>query len=127
MKTASLTISNKEKLTLLSNLSTMLSSGMPLLETINALLEDSKGNQRKLLETLKEDLTQGKHIYFTFSKFPGIFSQVSTNLIKASEETGTLDITLKDIKTNMKKDMEFSDKVRSAMTYPLFVVFVFIA
>lgn len=127
MKTENISLSNKDKLSLLSNLSTMLSAGMPLLETVNALLEDSKGSQKKLLETLRDDLTQGKHIYFTFFKFPNIFSKVTTNLIKASEETGTLDVTLKDLKENMKKDMEFTDKIKSAMIYPLFVVVVFFA
>jgi len=127
MKTTNISLSNKDKLSLLSNLSTMLSAGMPLLETVNALLEDSKGSQKKLLETLRDDLAQGKHIYFTFSKFPNIFSQVTVNLIKASEESGTLDTSLKDIKENMKKDMEFTDKIKSAMIYPLFVVFVFFA
>ena len=125
MKTENIFLSNKDKLSLLSNLSTMLSAGMPLLETVNALLEDSKGSQKKLLETLRDDLIQGKHIYFTFSKFPNIFSKVTTNLIKASEETGTLDTTLKDLKGTMKKDMEFADKIKSAMIYPLFVVIVF--
>ncbi|MEK7534118.1 MAG: type II secretion system F family protein [Patescibacteria group bacterium] len=125
MKTENISLSNKDKLGLLSNLSTMLSAGMPLLETVEALLEDSKGSQKKLLETLRGDLTQGKHIYFTFYKFPNIFSKVTTNLIKASEETGTLDVTLKDIKNNMKKDMEFTDKIKSAMIYPMFVVIVF--
>lgn len=125
MKLENISISNKEKLGLLSNLSTMLSAGMPLLETVDALLEDSKGGQKKLLLTLREDLSQGRHIYSTFSKFPNIFSKVTTNLIKASEETGTLDTTLKDIKENMKKDMEFTDKIKSAMIYPLFVVAVF--
>lgn len=126
MKTENISISNKDKLSLLSNLSTMLSAGIPILETVDALLEDSKGDQKKLLETLKEDLTQGKHIYFTFSKFPKIFSKVTTSLIKASEDAGTLDTTLKDIKKNMKKDMEFTDKIKSAMIYPIFVVFVFL-
>lgn len=125
MKIENISLSNKDKLSLLSNFSTMLSAGIPLLETVAALLEDSKGSQKKLLETLRDDLTQGKHIYFTFSKFPNIFSKVTTNLIKASEEAGTLDITLKDIKENMKKDMEFTDKIKSAMIYPLFVVCVF--
>ncbi len=125
MNTEHLTISNNEKLNILSDLSTMLSAGIPLLESVNALLEDSKGNQRKLLEALRGDLTQGKHIYFTFSKFPNVFSKVTTNIIKASEEAGTLDVTLKDLKENLKKEIEFSDKIKSALIYPLFIVFVF--
>jgi len=127
MKTENLTLSNNDKLGMLSDLGTMLSAGIPLLESVDALLEDAKGNHKKFLEMLREDLAQGKHMYFTFFKFPNVFSQVATSIIKASEEAGTLDITLKDLKENLKKDIEFSDKIKSALVYPLFIVFVFLA
>jgi type IV pilus assembly protein PilC len=124
-KTENLTISTNEKLSILSDMGTMLSAGIPLLEAVEALLEDAKGNQKKFLEVLKEDLTQGKHVYFTFFKFPNVFSKVIGSIVKASEEAGTLDITLKDLKENLKKDMEFSDRVKSALIYPLFIMGVF--
>lgn len=127
IKTENITLSNNDKLGMLSDLGTMLSAGIPLLEAVDALLEDARKNQKKFLEVLREDLTQGKHVYFTFSKFPNVFSRVATSIIKASEEAGTLDVTLKDLKENLKKDMEFSDKVKSALVYPLFIVFVFLA
>lgn len=126
MKTENITLGNSDKLGMLSDLSTMLSAGIPLLESVDALLEDAKGNQKKFLEVLREDLSQGKHVYFTFSKFPNVFSKVATSIVKASEEAGTLDVTLKDLKENLKKDMEFSDKVKSALVYPLFIVAVFL-
>lgn len=127
IKTENITLSNNDKLGMLSDLGTMLSAGIPLLESVDALLEGAKGNNRKFLEILREDLTQGKHVYFTFSKFPNVFSGVVTSIVKASEEAGTLDVTLKDLKENLKKDIEFSDKVKSALVYPLFIVFVFLA
>jgi type IV pilus assembly protein PilC len=126
-KTENISLSNNDKLSMLSNMGTMLSAGIPLLESVEALLEDAKGNQKRFLETLRDDLTQGKHVYFTFSKFPNIFPKVASSIIKASEEAGTLDVTLKDLKDNLKKDMEFSDKIKSALIYPLFIVFVFFA
>ena len=127
IKTENITLSNNDKLGMLSDLGTMLSAGIPLLESVDALLEDAKGNHKKFLGALREDLTQGKHVYFTFSKFPNVFSRVATSIVKASEEAGTLDVTLKDLKENLKADMEFSDKVKSALVYPLFIVFVFFA
>lgn len=127
MKMGSITLSGNDKLSMLSDLGTMLSAGIPLLESVNALLEDSKGNQRKFLEVLRDDLTQGKHMYVTFSKFPNIFPKVTASIVEASEEAGTLDITLKDIKENLKKDMEFADKIKSALIYPLFIVVIFFA
>ncbi len=127
MKTENITLSNDDKLSTLSDLGTMLSAGIPLLESVEALLEDARGNQKKFLEVLKDDLTQGRHVYFTFSKFPNVFTKVVTSIVKASEEAGTLDVSLKDLKENLKKDMEFSDKIRSALIYPLFIVFIFLA
>ena len=127
MKTENITLSNGDKLSMISDLGTMLSAGIPLLESVDALLEDAKGNHKKFLQVLRDDLAQGKHVYFTFSKFPNVFSRVATSIVKASEEAGTLDVTLKDLKENLKADMEFSDKVKSALVYPLFIVFVFFA
>ena len=127
MKTNQISLSNNEKLGILSDLGTMLSAGIPLLESVDALLEDSKGNQKKFLEILRDDLIQGKHIHFTFSKFPNVFTKVATSIIKASEEAGTLNVTLKDLKENLKKDIEFSDKLKTALIYPFFIVFVFLA
>ena len=126
MNTKNISLSNNDKITFIRNMLTMLSAGIPILETINSLLEDAKGNQRKLLTTLRDDLDQGQHVYYTFSKFPNIFDKVTVNIIKASEEAGTLDVTLKDLKDTIRKDMEFNDKIRSALIYPVFIMGVFV-
>lgn len=126
MKTENISISGNDKLSLISNMSTMLSAGIPILETIDSLLEDSKGNVKKILETVREDLTQGKQVYIAFSKFPNVFDKVTVNIVKASEEAGTLDTTLKDIKENIQRDMEFVDKIRSAMIYPVVIIGLFL-
>ncbi len=127
MDTSRLTISSTDKLNLLSNISTMMSAGIPIIEIVESLLDESKGNTRKILQQLQEDLMQGKHIYSTFAMFPKAFDKVTVNIIKASEEAGTLDTTLKDLREQIQKDMEFNDKIRGALTYPMFIFFVFIA
>ena len=63
MNTKNITLSGNEKITLISNMYTMLSSGIPILETVDSLLSDAKGNQKKLLQTLKNDLGQGQHMF----------------------------------------------------------------
>lgn len=126
MKTSNISLSNNDKITMISNMYTMLSSGIPILETINALLEDAKGNQKKLLTTLRADLGQGQHVWFTFSKFPNIFDKVTVNIIKASEEAGTLDIALRDLKDTIRKDIEFNDKIKSALMYPVFIIVILV-
>jgi type II secretory pathway component PulF len=119
-------LSAGDKIALISNLATMLTAGIPILEAVSNLLEDSKGNIKKVLETLREDLTQGHQVNYAMSRFPGVFDKVTVNVVKAAEEAGTLDVTLKDLRDNLRKQNEFSDTVRSALMYPMFIMGVFV-
>lgn len=118
-------LSSGDKMALISNLSTMLAAGIPILEAVNNLTEDSKGGVKKVLDTLRDDLTQGHQINYSMAKFPNVFDKVVVNVVKASEEAGTLDVTLKDLRDNLRKQNEFSDTIRSALMYPLFIMGVF--
>ncbi len=115
-----------DKIALISNLSTMLAAGIPILEAVNNLTEDSKGGTKKVLETLRDDLTQGHQVNYSLSKFPNVFDKVVVNVVKASEEAGTLDVTLKDLKDNLRKQNEFRDTIKSALMYPMFIMGVFV-
>jgi type II secretory pathway component PulF len=127
MMEKNVSLKNSEKMAFIGSIATMLSAGIPILDVVDSLLEDSKGGQLKILTLLHEDLMQGKHLYLTFSKFPRVFDKVTVSVIKASEEAGTLDVTLRDLKQTLQRDIEFSDKVRSAMIYPVFIIFIFLA
>jgi type II secretory pathway component PulF len=126
MSESRLKLSTNEKITLIGNLSTMLSAGIPILEAVESLSKDVKGNQKKILEVLKADLAQGKRIHITFSKFPRAFDKVTVNVIRAAEEAGNLDVALKDLRENIKKEAEFSSRVISSLIYPGFIFGVFI-
>ncbi|HSW97425.1 MAG TPA: type II secretion system F family protein [Candidatus Saccharimonadales bacterium] len=125
MTTENITLSGNDKIAMIGNLSTMLAAGIPILEVVDSLLEDAKKNSKKVLETLRSDLIQGRPVHISFAKFPKIFDKVTINIIKASEEAGTLDQTLSDLKENIRKDMEFNDQIRSAFIYPLFILVIF--
>lgn len=121
------TLTTGEKIGFISNLSTMLSAGIPILEVVSSLLEDSKGGMKKILEVTKGDLIEGHRLHTSFSKFPRIFDKVTVNIIKASEEAGTLEIALKDLQISIQRDIEFNDKIKSALIYPIFIFGTFFA
>jgi type II secretory pathway component PulF len=125
MNTTNITLSSSEKLGLIGSFATMLTAGIPILDVVNSLREDTKGAQKKILDAMIEDLMQGKHMYLTLSRFPRVFDKVTVNVIKASEEAGTLDVALKDLKETIQKEIEFNDKVKSALIYPVFIMIVF--
>ncbi|HYM65487.1 MAG TPA: type II secretion system F family protein [Candidatus Sulfotelmatobacter sp.] len=126
MSSKNLSISNNEKLSLFSTLSTMINAGIPILEAIDSILEDSKGNTKKVVQAIRDDLIQGKSLSSAFSRFPTVFDKVTINVIKASEEAGTLEVVLKDLKTQLQKDMVFMDNVKSAITYPIIILILFL-
>jgi len=97
---ARVSLKGTEKLELIGSFATMISSGVSILEMVKSLAEDTKGGQRIILDEMREDLTQGKHIYVTFGKFPRVFDRVSINVIRASEAAGTLDLALRDLRQN---------------------------
>lgn len=120
-----ISLSNQEKLNIISNLGTLLTGGIPVLEAVESLLKDAKGSSKKILLQLKDDIGQGRTIAVSFAKFPDAFDPITVNLIKAAEQSGNLDTVLKDLALSIKQDIEFSDKVKTALTYPglVFVVF----
>lgn len=122
-----LTLSGKDRLALISNLATMLASGIPIIEAIDSMMEESKGNLRKILEQLRQDLSDGRTISSSLAKSPKAFDPVTVNLIKAAEEAGTLDTTLKDMVGAIKRELEFSSNVKGALAYPVFIGVVFMS
>lgn len=123
---ARVNLKGTEKLELVGSFATMITSGISILEIVRSLSEDAKGGQKAILEEMANDLSQGKRIYVTFAKFPRVFDRVSVNVIRASEEAGTLDVALRDLRKTLQKDMEFNDKIRSALMYPSFIVIIFL-
>src|SRR3989344_7553383 len=123
----SISVSTQEKLNIIDSLGTLLASGIPIIEAIESLIEESKGNSLKILKTLEEDLNQGKTIAYSLSRHPKTFDPITVNLIKASEEAGTLETTLKDLTETIEKDMDFTSKVKSSLLYPSIILLVLYA
>ncbi len=127
MKQSRIRLRGKEKLMLFSDLSTMLTAGIPVLETIESLEADSKGNLKKVLVDLRRALTNGESLSRAMSRFPNAFDAVIINLMRAAESGGTLEETLQDIVKTTKKEMAFGSSLKMAMIYPLFVMVLFSA
>ncbi len=122
-----LRLSKVELLNMVSNLSTMFTAGIPILSAIRSLSEEGHGNSKKILTEMYNDLLKGKRLYESLAKYPHVFDSVTVNMVRASEESGTLDIILKDLKEQIKRDIAFSRKIKSALTYPVLVMIIFVA
>lgn len=125
MTTSRIQLKGKDKLELFTNLSTMLTAGIPILETIESLEQDAKGKSKKVLAQLHHSLTNGEPLSLGMEHFPRTFDPVTINIMRAAEAGGTLEDTLHDIVQTTKKEVAFAESIRLTMIYPAFVGVIF--
>lgn len=101
---------------------TMVSAGLTLVSCLEIL---SKQTENKLLaekiDDIKKRVEGGSTLADAFASHPEAFSKLYINMIKAGEIGGVLDDILNRMATLMEKEYELRQKVKSAMTYPLFI------
>lgn len=125
MKISHIKLHGRDKLSLFTDMSTMLTAGIPILELIESLQQDAKGNTRKILAELHHSLTDGKPLSEGMAAFPHTFDPVTLNTMRAAEAGGTLEETLQDIVRTLKKELAFSETIHTAMIYPAFIGVIF--
>ncbi|NCN87582.1 MAG: type II secretion system F family protein [Candidatus Pacebacteria bacterium] len=103
-------------------LSTMITAGLPLTESISILEQQGKPAMIKMLSDLLKEVEGGSTFSDALEKFPKHFTKVYTQLIKAGETAGVLDEVLQRLAENMEKDKEFKAKTKGALIYPIIVM-----
>ena len=109
----------KDVLIFAKQFATMLKAGLPVLNTLNMLLEQtSSPNMKKIIEKIKKDLESGNSLSKCFEAHPKAFDTVTINLIKAGEASGKLDVFLEKIVTSLEKREKIKSQIKSALFYP---------
>ena len=109
----------KEILIFAKQFATMLRAGLPVLNTLNMLEEQTKAkNMKNIIITIRKDLESGNSISKCFEKHPKVFDTVVVNLIKAGEASGKLDVFLDKIVIALEKREKIKSKIKSALFYP---------
>ncbi|MDQ3517159.1 MAG: type II secretion system F family protein [Gemmatimonadota bacterium] len=99
--------------------STMINSGLPLVQALDIL---SKQSESKALQEVTRqvvyDVESGHTVADALGKHPKAFSELYVNMVAAGEAGGILDTILMRLATFMEKNDALVGKVKSAMMYP---------
>jgi len=108
-------------------LATMYSAGLTLERAIRGLASEERHPKlKKVLTNVGENIRKGLSLSEALQRHPGVFSTLFVSLTKAGEVSGNLDEILDELATYLENLDDVRRKVRSAMTYPIFmVVFLF--
>lgn len=112
-----------EKMFFTRNLQVMVSSGLSLPRAMEALASQTKNKKfQKALLGVKEAITKGKSFSDALASYPGIFSNLFQNMVRAGEESGNLEEVLKTLALQMEREADLKSKIKSAMIYPSVIV-----
>jgi len=110
---------------LLRRFATLLDSGLPLVECIEALLEQTdKPVVQKVLRNLRERVLEGEPLWQAMAQHPRVFTELQVNMVRAGESSGSLDIVLLRLADLMEARLDLQNKVRAALAYPSFMLVV---
>jgi type IV pilus assembly protein PilC len=106
-------------------LATMMSSGVPLVQSFEIV---GRGHENKAMQqlilTIKSDIEAGGALAESLGKHPKYFNELFVNLITAGEHAGILEDILHKLATYMEKTEALKSKIKSALFYPIAVVVV---
>ena len=106
-------------------LSTLLRAGIPLVESLNALQEQSdKDELKRTLADIRRRVNEGSSLAAALGEHPKHFNNLYVNMVKAGESSGNLDVVLERLTEFLENQMELRSKVISAMIYPALMTLV---
>ena len=104
-------------------LATMMSSGVPLVQSFEIMAKGvDNPNMRTLILTIKSDIEGGATLTDAMRKHPKYFDDLTCNLVHAGEQAGILESLLHKIATYKEKTEAIKSKVKKALTYPTAVI-----
>ncbi len=104
-------------------LATMYSAGLTLERSIHGLATEEKHTRfKKILINVSENIRKGLSLSESMQKHPGVFSNLYIALTKAGEVSGNLNVIMDQLATYLENLDDVRRKVRSAMTYPIFMI-----
>jgi len=117
------TVSLSEKLFFTENFRVMVKAGLSISEALETLALQARSKKfKKILEDINDGVVQGNSLGLMLAKYPKIFPEYFTNMIKVGELSGNLEQNLEQLSLQMKKDHDLSSKVRGALIYPIVIL-----
>jgi type IV pilus assembly protein PilC len=103
---------------------TMIDAGVSLVRCLAVLEEQSSSAKlRAVIREVQQSVEAGETLSRALGRYPRIFSPLFIGLVRAGEVGGVLDETLNRLSTFMEENERLKRKVKSAMTYPVLVLF----
>ncbi|WHZ15105.1 MAG: General secretion pathway protein F [Nitrospira sp.] len=109
----------REVALLTRHLATLLAAGLPLVEALTVLIEQSDERAAKqVLAHIREHIREGRAFSKALESFPRDFTPVYVNMVRTGETAGTLEPVLGRLASYLDQQVDLKNKITNAIIYP---------
>jgi general secretion pathway protein F len=109
-------------------LSTLISAGIPLVESLTALTDQVENQRLKnVTGRVRESVNHGTSFADALGDHPHVFGDLYRAMVRAGEASGALALVLSRLGDYVESQMELRNKVINAMIYPVIMIIASLA
>ncbi len=113
-------VKTAELLVFTRQLSTIVSAGLPLLQGLDILADQTDDpNFGAIIDAIAQDVESGETFSDALRKFPKAFPDLYVSMVRSGEASGDLDGVLLQLADYLEAAEELKRRIKSAMTYPV--------
>lgn len=106
-----------------TEISTLLSAGIPIPQALNGLGEEEENPKLKaVILAVSDSVRKGVAFSTALDEHPRLFNKLYVNMVRVGEEAGVLPTVMADLGDLLQHDDEVRSEVATAAAYPLFVL-----
>ena len=106
-------------------MSIMIQTGVSISEALESVAEQATSEPfRAILNDVAQQVNTGTSLSQALSRHERVFGHLMISLIQASEASGTMGLMLERISAYLTKERQTIRKIRGALMYPIFMLFM---
>ena len=113
-------VSFRDVLVFTQELSTLVGAGLPLDRSLQITVQlTEKKKFKNIVENVLKSVEQGSSLAEALARHPKVFSRLYTNMVRAGEAGGVIELILERLSEYLERMKETRDYVISALIYPI--------
>ncbi|QDT57283.1 Type II secretion system protein F [Caulifigura coniformis] len=111
-----------ELLAAVRDIATLQSIGVPLVESLDLLIEQSRGQFRDSWLKVRERVKEGSSLADALAADSRQFDELTVEMVRVGENTGTLETVLNQLAVFKERSLQWKDRIMTAVLYPAVVL-----
>lgn len=116
-------VKEHDKIVFANNVAAMIGAGLSISRALSVAERQAKNPKLKnVLLFIRGDIQKGGTFHEALGRFPKVFSKLFVAMIRAGEESGTLNEALKTVASQLENSYELKKKIKGALIYPAIIL-----